>query len=216
MTDTSHPYVLVKSSLDVLGLYLTTLRERFSSAGANFPWYWNDQDSLSRIWIEAGAGDETRKNDARPAIYVDRSAIVFAKIVIGDFAGQNLETGLKAFYSTGVGQINMDCVSKNRGESALLGDLVQGFMLMSSDEILAAYSLRDCTPLTLGPTEPWEKDNRLFATRVTSEVTFDVKWATRPDTRKLQRVSVSVGTQPIVDYHSIAVTSLSRLDIRNA
>lgn len=215
MTDTNHPYVLVKSSLDIMGVYLTVLRERFSTTHTDFPWAWSAQDPQTKIWIEAGAGDETRKNDARPAIYVDRSPFVFPKVVIGDFVGMNLKTGYKAFYATGTGQINIDCVSKNRGESALLGDLVQGFMLMSSDEILAAHSIRDCTPITLGSTEPWEKDNRLFATRVTSEVCFDVKWATHPETRKMQRIRVDVGGNGIPDYHSIAITSLSRLDIPN-
>ena len=215
MSDTSHPYVLVKSTLDIMGLYLSVLRERFSSPGTQFPWYWDDADHLSKIYIEAGSGDELKKNDVRPAIYVDRSPIVFAKVALGDFAGSNMRTGLKAFYSTGVGQINIDCVSKNRGESAVLGDLVQGFMLMSSDEILAAHSLRDCTPITLGSTETWSKDNRLFCTRVTSEVTFDVKWATRPAERKIQKIGLEIDVNQAADYHSLAINSYSRLDYKN-
>jgi len=215
MSDTSHPYVLVKSTLDIMGLYLSVLRERFSSPGTQFPWYWDDADHLSKIYIEAGSGDELKKNDVRPAIYVDRSPIVFAKVALGDFAGSNMRTGLKAFYSTGVGQINIDCVSKNRGESAVLGDLVQGFMLMSSDEILAAHSLRDCTPITLGSTETWSKDNRLFCTRVTSEVTFDVKWATRPAERKIQKIGLEIDVNQATDYHSLAINSYSRLDYKN-
>ena len=215
MSERAHPYVLVKSTLDIIGLYVSVIRERFSSSGVQFPTNWDEADHLSKVYIEAGAGEEVKKNDARPAIYVDRSPIVFAKVVIGDFAGSDLKTGLKAFYSTGVGQINIDCVSKSRGESAVLGDLVQGFMLMSSDEILAAHNLRDCTPITLGATESWSKDNRLFVTRVTSEVTFDVKWATRPLERKLHSISLGIDNQGSPDYHSLAINSYSRLDLKD-
>jgi len=208
-----HNYVMVKTSLHLMGIYINALRERFSAVGDDFPWNYDDEDSGSQITIEAGAGDEVNKNDARPAIYVDRSAIVFPKVAIGDFVGQQNKTGLKAFYSTGTGQITLDSVSSNRGESAVLGDLVQAFLMMSADEILRTQDLRDITPITLGPTQAWEKDKRLYATRVTSEVSFDVKWATTPTARKIQSVDLRIDHESGVDFHKLALDSLARVDL---
>jgi hypothetical protein len=209
----THPYVMVKSSLHLIGIYLDILRERFANPGDSFQWFYDEEDSLSRLFIEAGAGDEVKKNDARPALYVDRSPLVFPKVSIGDFVGSNRPTGLKAFYSTGTGQIIIDCVSKNRGESAVLGDIVQGFLMMSSDQILKHKTLRDITPITLGATQVWEKDARVYATRVTSEISFDVKWATTPVARKLQGVELRIDHANAVDYHELALSSLNRVDL---
>lgn len=213
MPATEHPYVLVKSPLHIIGVYLATLRERFSSPGETFQWFYNEEDHLSRIYIEAGAGDELKKNDARPALYVDRAAIIFPQVTVGDFAGQQNHTGLKGYYCVGNGQILVDCVSSNRGESAVLGDIVQGFLLMSSNEILRVYNIRDNTPITLGPTTVWEKDNRLYSTRVTSEISFDVKWAERPVARKIQSLDTRITHSNNVDYHQLAFDSLARVDL---
>ena len=213
MANSEHQFVMVKSSLHLLGIYLNALRERFSSVGDDFPWNYDDEDSTTRVYIESGSGDEVSKNDARPAIYVDRSAFIFPKVAIGDFVGRQTKTGLRAFYSTGQGQINIDCVSSNRGESAVLGDIVQAFLMMSADEILRTQNLRDITPITLGATTAWEKDKRLYATRVTSECSFDVKWATRPDARKIQTIGTRITHESGVDFHQIALDSLSRVDL---
>ena len=209
-----HPHVVIKSPLDILGIFLVTIRERFIDPGEDFPWVWKADPKDTTLFIEAGAGDETNMKDARPAIYVDRGTIIFPKVVIGDFAGEQRHTGIKGFFTTGTGQMTVDCVSKNRGESAILGDLVQTFILMSSDEILKAHNLRDITPVTLGATEIWEKDERLFNTRVTSEIVFDIKWTVTPvvggDRTKISGIDAKLSIEGSDAYHEIAVNSLNR------
>jgi hypothetical protein len=194
------PYVQPKSGLDLIGIYLETMRVRFSNPRPGFPWVWNSDNSKSTIFIEAGAGDGTNQKDARPAIFIDREAIVVPRIVIGDRAGESLQTGEKAFYTIATGQMNIDCVSKNRGESAALGDICLPHVLMSSDLLLAYFGLRDVTPITLGPTQPWEKDDTLFVTRISSEFSYDVKWLNIPLVSKIKQLSIAIRANTDATY----------------
>ena len=89
----SHPYVQPKSPLEIQGIYLAITRERFKTDNPGFTWQWSAEDSETRIFIEAGAGDDREKKDGRPAIYVDRDAIVAPKIVTGDRKSYARETG---------------------------------------------------------------------------------------------------------------------------
>ena len=184
-------YVKPKSSVDIIGLYILMVRERFkpSSNSEDFPWVWSDDDKKTRIIIEAGGSEFEDSTDTRPGIYIDRGAIIFPKIVLGDRAANDLSSGVELFYTNGSGQISIDCVSRSRGESSILGDLVAHHILMSSTILLKNYDLRQITPVTLTPTQPWQKDTRCYITRVSSEFSYDVAWATMPTTRKITRVN---------------------------
>ena len=200
-----------KSPLDILGMFLNVIRVRFGSLqSSSFPWTWDPDISKTHVFIEAGAGEEATVKDARPAIYVDRGPIVFPKVVVGDFAGMNHKTGKKAYYTTGTGQINIDCISKNRGESAILGEIVQSFILMTSDLIISQYYFRYITPVTLGGTEGWEKDDRLFNTRVTSQISYDVKWGMTPMAGKISEVFTTHEVNSAPNFSQMASTSLNR------
>ena len=201
-----------KSPLDILGMFLKVIRTRFGDLQSpSFPWTWDADISKTHVFIEAGSGEEVTTKDARPAIYVDRGPIVFPKVAIGDFAGMNYKTGKKAYYTTATGQINVDCVSKNRGESAILGEIAQAFILMTSDLIISQYFFRDITPVTLGGTEVWEKDDRLFNTRVTSRISYDVKWGLTHNAPKIAEIITGVGTKDQPNFAEIASNSLNRV-----
>ena len=207
-----HEVVLVKSPLAIVGLFLIAIRGRFDPANVvdTFPWKYNADPNKSQIYIEAGAGDEVQQKDVRPGIYVGRSPIIFPKVVIGDMAGTLRQEDKRAYYSTATGQIVIDCLSKNNGESAVLAEIVQSFILMTSDLILSRYALRDITPVTLGSTEVWEKDNRLFNTRVTSEISYDVRWVTTPAASKLALVNLKLSSVGSDVFHEMALSSLTR------
>lgn len=184
-------YVKPKSSVDIIGLYILMVRDRFlpSANSEDFPWIWSSDDKKTRIIIEAGGSEFEDSTDTRPGIYIDRGAIIFPKIVLGDRAANDLSSGVELFYTNGSGQISIDCISKSRGESSILGDIVAHHILMSSTLLLKNYDLRQVTPVTLTPTQPWQKDTRCYITRVSSEFSYDVAWATTPTTRKITRVN---------------------------
>ena len=88
-----HRYVYNKSSLDIIGMFLEMVRSRFVQPdNPKFPWQWNPDDKKSRIVIEAASNPYVSARDARPGVFVDRGAIVFPKLVLGDRAASDLPT----------------------------------------------------------------------------------------------------------------------------
>jgi len=182
-------YIGQKFTLDIVGSYVAVVRDRFKGNDSkSFPWQYNEDSSSTRIFIDAGSVDTYEPKDARPGIFVDRSSMVFQKLAINNMAELNLKTGKTGFYCMGGGQVSIDCISSNRGESSTLGDIVATHVLMSDDIFRAALGFRDMSPVTLGATQPWEKDDRTFVTRVTSEFTYDMSWQIDPLAQRLERI----------------------------
>ena len=188
-------YIGDKFTLDIVGSYVAVLRDRFKAYEyKDFPWRFDEDLSSTRIFIEAGSVDTYEPRDARPGIFVDRSSMVFQKLAINNLADHDLRTGVSRFYCLGGGQVSIDCISANRGESSTLGDIVATHVLMSDDIFRAVLGFRDMSPVTLGATQPWEKDDRTFVTRVTSEFTHDLSWKIDPLANRLERIFGSVST----------------------
>jgi len=209
MRDTN-TYVKAKSSLDIVGIYLQMLRSRFTTNEDGFPWEWNETKELTKIIVEAGTNEYEEGADTRPGIFVDRSAIVFPSVVLGDTAAEDLVTGAKMFYTTPGGQMQVDCVSKSRGESSILGDIVAHHLVMSGDILQTVFGFRDITPVTLMPTQAWEKDDRCYITRVTSEFKYDLGWFTQPIANKISRFKIELSTEDVnqIIFSDIAIESL--------
>jgi hypothetical protein len=188
----NNPFVTEASTLDLVGAYVACVRDRFRNNPAEFPWKWDSDSNLARIFIDAGAVDTYEQRDSRPSILIDRSSVVYQKLHIGDRADFSPTLGYHDYHCLGAGQISVDCVSKNRGESSLLGDIVATHLLMSKDVFRAILPIRDMTPITLGNTQPWEKDDRVFVSRVTSEFTFDLSWRVEPLTTRLDRIKMLI------------------------
>ena len=148
---------------------------------------------------------------------MDRGAIIFPKIAIGNRAAHDLATGVELFYSQGSGQVAIDCVSRSRGESSILGDLVAHHVLMASTVLVKEYNLRQVTPVTLTPTQPWEKDNKCYITRVSSEFSYDLAWATTPYSHKIARIHANEDTDSSSDLSlgDITLISLGLADKNN-
>jgi hypothetical protein len=222
MTHPNHKYVQPKSPLEILGVYLTMLRDRFSVADAGFPWRWTSDNANTSVYIEAGASESTGQVDGRPAIYVDRDRIVVPRLIIGDKAEEFLTTGEKQYYTVATGQMAIDCVSSNKGESSILAEIVHSHLLMTGDVLLEFFRFRDFTPLTLGKTQPWDQDDRLYHTRVTSEFSYDIRWKATPVASTVERMALTVTSKPepgqlenppnspFPAMHTVAITSLNR------
>jgi hypothetical protein len=176
-------------TLDLVGAYVAVVRDRFKGKDfSDFPWQYSEDTSKTRIFIDAGSVDTYESKDARPGIYVDRSSMVFQKLAVNNLADMSLTSGSKGFYCMGGGQVSVDCISSSRGESSTLGDIVATHILMSDDVFRSALGFRDMSPVTLGATQAWEKDDRTFVTRVTSEFTYDMSWRQDPLALRLERI----------------------------
>jgi hypothetical protein len=177
-----------KTSLDIVGTYLNLVRARFVQGSSDTPWMWSPNKTEATIVIESGNNELEEKFDSKPSIFVDRNAIVFPTIAIGNSAGEYLPTGRRYYYTTPSGQVTIDCVSRSRGESSTLADMVAHHLVMSGNILRKAYGFKNVTPVTLTQTQPWEKDDRNYLTRVTSEFTYDVGWKTDPEGVILSRI----------------------------
>jgi len=177
-----------KTSLDIVGTYLKVIRARFSGKNSDIPWYWAPDKADSRIIIESGNNELEDIVDAKPSIFVDRNAIVFPTIAVGNSAGVHLPTDRRYYYTTPSGQVTIDCISRSRGESSTIADLVAHHIVMSGNILRKAYGFKNITPVTLTQTQPWEKDDRNYLTRVTSEFTYDVAWKSEPEEVILNRI----------------------------
>lgn len=212
-------YVKPKSSMDIIGMYILILRDRFAPRGngQNFPWQWDADDKKTRIVIEAGGSEFEDSTDTRPGIFVDRGAIIFPSVALGDRAAHDLTTGVDLYYANGSGQIAVDCVSRSRGESSILGDIVAHHLLMSSDILVKHYNLRKITPVTLSPTQTWEKDNKCYITRVSSEFSYDLAWATTPYAIRVSRIHAYSDADDSKDLSlsDVALTSFGLADKDN-
>tara|TARA_Y100000592_G_scaffold22091_3_gene34200 strand:- start:2745 stop:3338 length:594 start_codon:yes stop_codon:yes gene_type:complete len=193
--ENTNKYIGDKFTLDIIGAFVYVVRDRFTNQEFdNFPWKYSDDSNKTRVFIEAGSVDSYEQKDARPGIFLDRSSMVFSKLAINNMANFDIKTGVRDFYCLGGGQISIDCISQNRGESTTLADIVASHVLMSEDIFRSALNFRDMSPVTLGATQPWEKDDRTFITRVTTEFTYDLSWKIDPLAVRLERIFGSVKT----------------------
>ena len=193
--ENTNKYIGDKFTLDIIGAFVYVVRDRFTNQEFdNFPWKYSDDSNKTRVFIEAGSVDSYEQKDARPGIFLDRSSMVFSKLAINNMANFDIKTGVRDFYCLGGGQISIDCISQNRGESTSLADIVAIHVLMSEDIFRSALNFRDMSPVTLGATQPWEKDDRTFITRVTTEFTYDLSWKIDPLAVRLERIFGSVKT----------------------
>ena len=177
-----------KTSLDIVGTYLSLVRARFVQGSSDTPWMWSPNKTETTIVIESGNNELEEKFDSKPSIFVDRNAIVFPTIAVGNTAAQHLPSGRRYYYTTPSGQVTIDCISRSRGESSLIADMVAHHLVMSGNILRKAYGFKNVTPVTLTQTQPWEKDDRNYLTRVTSEFTYDVGWKTDPEEVILSRI----------------------------
>ena len=187
--ENTNKYVGDKFTLDIIGAFVYVVRDRFTNQEfKDFPWKYSDDPNKTRIFIDAGSVDSYEQKDARPGVYLDRSSMVFSKLAINNMANFDVKTGVRDFYCLGGGQISIDCISQNRGESTTIADIVASHVLMSEDLFRSVLNFRDMSPVTLGATQPWEKDDRTFITRVTTEFTYDLSWRIDPLAVRLERI----------------------------
>jgi hypothetical protein len=188
MTESTNQFVIPKGTIDLIGIFVGITRERFSDVAPGFPWKWDVDRNLTKIFIDAGGVDTYESNDARSGIFIDRSSLVYNKLLLNDLADYNMKSGARDYLCRSSGQVAIDCVAKNRGESSQLGDMCGMHLLMSDDIFRAFYNIQDIGPISVQNTQPWEKDDRVFVTRVTCEFSYDMSWRMKPAADRLDRI----------------------------
>ncbi len=182
--------VMPGSPLAVLAMLTEIVRERFREAN-KLAWYWhenstpgadetNDPDAPRKILIEPSFAENEETRNFRPAIIVDKGETVPSKVSIGNFAGQQIHTGLRGFYSLSQIPIDITVKTDRSGESATLADILWFYLLAGREQICSTFGLQDMTNPVLGRTSPVESDRREWHTHISFQISIGLRWSTLP------------------------------------
>ena len=198
------------SPLAVLGIFLESLRERFNDE-ANLGIVWRPDTQITDIVIETGYNVESESRNAGRALYVTRRNSTPSQVVVSDRVGVHLPSHLEGFMCMMDSQITIDCVSNDSGESALLADIVQGFLLASRQIMAAMYGFHDVSHAEAGATLPFEHSQEQWSTTISLRVQYHARWTTVKIRPLLQGVGVRMADDISAQaFEARAAASLQR------
>jgi hypothetical protein len=179
------------SGLAVIGLFVEIIRKRFGPEN-QLPWIWSDDIKQTKIAIESAFNEDTQVRNFRPAIFVDRDEQVVGRNVLGDFVGQQLKTGMEAFWALETVPILIECLAAKKAESAILADLVKVFLHASRRLIQGKFGLHEMTPVNIGRPQPAARDKQEWITPVTFSVQYNFRWTNTPTAPLLQEIIAAI------------------------
>lgn len=199
-----HRDVLPGSPTAILAIFAEIIRERFRPENG-LAWVWDGNPvpkgdaagtntSPRKILIEPAYSESSEVRNFRPAIYVDKGPTQPAKIVLGNLAGQQLSTGLRAFHSMATIPINVTVESSRKGESGTLADIVWFYLMAGIEPIRATFDFHEISMPVLGSTAAIEKDKTGWVTQVSFAITANFRWTTVPMAPVLREVVQRLST----------------------
>jgi len=203
------------SPLAIQGIFIEILRERFQE-GSGLDIVWRPDITESDIIIEAAFNAETESRSTVPAVYIDRLQTVPSRNIVGDRVGVHLPQHLEGFGALNTVAMNVDVVSNDEGESAVLADLIQFTLLASQDVIQREFGFYDFSHPSMGRTEPFEREQTKWNTSIQFTVQFWVRWSQVPIAPLLQQIAARVsyaGEDPGGHFIDTTINSLKRGEV---
>lgn len=186
----------LSESLSIIAILVKALRERFAENNIfpTLPWEWKANPAETGIFIESGWNENLEARNVRPGIWIERNQNVYNPAVIGNRACPpiDLKTVREFFYALGEIDIDIDCTSPSRGESMLVGSIVQDFFAASAQVLMGQFGFREFSPILLNKTQPFDKDTKLWSSVVQFRVQYELKWDTQPYASLLQSLSLKL------------------------
>lgn len=203
------------SPLAIQGVFLEIIRERFrSDSGLGLVW---DPDlTTTGLIVETGYNEEVEARNKVPAVYINRLQTVPGKVMVGDRVVVRLPDHLEGFGALSTVVMSVECVSNDEGESAVLGDIVQFMLLASQDVIQREFGFYDMSHPSLGPTQPYDRDQTKWATTVDFQVQFWIRWSQVPIAPLLQQIAQRVsqnGNDASGHFVDVTINSLRRGEV---
>lgn len=207
-----HAYINISTPMTLIGIFVAILRERFLAATPSDPelkWHWADDLKATEVFIESGFNEQMEARNTRPGIWVDRDQTSYGQVVLGnqDRIPELMRSSQKYYYTTAETDMIIDCTSKDRGESMMIGSIVQDFIQMSSRIIQAYFGLRDMSPIALNRTVPHEKDRELMVSQIQFRVYYEARWDTLPINPVLHGINMKLvdETDPELYFRDLAL-----------
>lgn len=187
----------LSTPIAVIGMYVDVIRQRFIADANSDPelnWTWEEDLSTTRIFIESGYNVNLEARTTRPGVWVDREQNHYLQWSIGnqDQIPRYIQTGMEVYYAPCEMDMMVDCTSPNRGESMLVGSIVQDFLQLTTPLINRCYSVRSVSPMVLGKTQKYEEDDTLWNTRINFRINYEMRWSTGPATVALNRLKAQI------------------------
>lgn len=190
--------VMPGSPLAILAVFTEIVRARFKGS-SDLAWTWaenptpdsseeNTGDAPRKVLIEPAFAENNETRNFRPAILIDKRETVPNKVAIGNFTGQQLHTGLRAFYSLATIPIDISVVSDQKGESAILADIAWFYLLAGREQIRETFGFQEMSNPILGRTTAQETDRRNWVTPISFTVELAFRWSTLPISPVLKEI----------------------------
>lgn len=208
---------ILSTPLSIIGMVIEVIRLRFKKGVFSNPaleWEWEPLEEAvasnpNNIFIESGFNTNIDAYTVRPGIWIDRDQNVYQKKSIGhqDQMPVNISSRLERFYAGGECDVVVDCTSPNRGESMVIGSVVQDHLQMSSNIIQACFGLRDISDVVLNRTVPFDKDDKLWNSPIQFRIYYEIRWASFPVASLMKNAYLGIAgdTDPEQHFRNIAI-----------
>lgn len=184
--------VFINSPLNLLAKFTAYLQARFSQG--KLPWEYSDNEAESGIFIFTEYSLPKDASNLSPAIVVGRGSTVHNRDVVADRdqeSAAELFKGGQNSWGTGEMDVRIQCIGQTYGESSIIGDVVQASISMAIRALTELFTLRNISPVVLGPTMPYERDEDKFVSNVDFRVFFEQRWFVIQAAPELQGIDVS-------------------------
>lgn len=188
--------VAVASPLAMVGLFLVSVRARFSQDNAEgLPWYWDpdlagklrnnieipdDPSSQRPLLIETAYNEDTNIKNYRPAVFIDKGETVLDKLILDNKAGVHLPSQTEGSWTMASIPIEIECLAEKRFESAHIAEIIQYFIWGSRKSLRQTFGLHELTPPLLSRTSPRSSDTDIWTTSVAFTAQVDFRTISRP------------------------------------
>lgn len=184
--------IFLHSPLNMLALFALFLQERFTYP--TLPWQFSTDEGTTGIHIHTSYNDPQEAANAYPRIVVGRGSFVHRhKFVQGDLGSEQpslLSHSIYQHWSMARADLNIQCISQNRGEACILGDIVQSAVGMSRREICKQFKLHELGDIVLMGVQPYERDQDAWAVNVQFQIMFPHRWIQFPTAPALRELTV--------------------------
>jgi hypothetical protein len=204
--------VQLSTPLAILGMFIAVIRERFKESNFSDPersWYWVPEEAGTGVFIESGWNENLEARSVRPGVWVDCMQHVYRTSGVGrnDQMSEVVQHTHVRHHSFAETDIVIDCTARKRGESMLLGSMVQDFVQASTTLITRFYGLRQISDTLLNRAAPFEKDDTLWNSQVNFRVSYEVRWGTIEVPRILHQVTSTIiaSGDPVESFLETAV-----------
>ena len=206
--DGQHPDVFPGSPMALIAIFVETIRLRFSQDNSvKLPYYWESDptpapeeehtdDSPRKIQIESQYVQHPDARDFRTAIFVERGDMPFSKIVVGNRAEYDRPTGTNLYILHATTPISALCVSKDRGESSSIGEIVAFYLATIMPELRETFGFQDTSLPLLATTQVYRRssqDIEEWVTPVTFQVTCKHLWREQIIAPQLRSIKMALG-----------------------